>query len=73
MKTEGFDISLNYLTPMTSTGRFGFGIDGTYVSKLDYRDSKVSHGQDRLAYMKTLLLSDGNTQLILTGHMKIGD
>ncbi|HDK8947097.1 TonB-dependent receptor [Acinetobacter baumannii] len=40
MKTEGFDISLNYLTPMTSTGRFGFGIDGTYVAKLDYRDSK---------------------------------
>lgn len=37
MKTQGLDLSLNYLTPMTSTGRFGFGIDGTYVIKLDYQ------------------------------------
>jgi iron complex outermembrane recepter protein len=37
LKTEGVDVSLNYLSPKTSTGRFGFGIDGTYVMKLDYQ------------------------------------
>ncbi len=37
LKTQGIDLSLNYLSPMTSTGRFGFGIDGTYVIKMDYQ------------------------------------
>ncbi|NHB63871.1 TonB-dependent receptor [Acinetobacter sp. GFQ9D192M] len=37
LKTSGVDLSLNYLTPKTSTGRFGFGIDGTYVINLDYQ------------------------------------
>lgn len=40
IKTEGIDISLDYLTPMTSTGRFGFGINGTYVIKYDYQEEK---------------------------------
>ncbi|OBY73615.1 TonB-dependent receptor [Acinetobacter gyllenbergii] len=40
IKTQGFDIGLNYLTPQTSTGRFGFGIDGTYVTKFDYQTEK---------------------------------
>ena len=40
IKTEGIDISLDYLTPMTSTGRFGFGINGTYVIKNDYQEEK---------------------------------
>lgn len=40
LKTQGFDVSLNYLSPMTSTGRFGFGIDGTYVTKYDYQNEK---------------------------------
>jgi len=38
LKTEGIDLSLNYLTPMTATGRFGFGIDGTYVIKMDEQE-----------------------------------
>lgn len=37
LKTEGIDLSLNYQTPMTASGRFGFGIDGTYVIKMDYQ------------------------------------
>lgn len=37
LKTEGVDLSLNYLSPKTASGRFGFGIDGTYVMKLDYQ------------------------------------
>ncbi|MFV5404908.1 MULTISPECIES: TonB-dependent receptor [unclassified Acinetobacter] len=37
LKTQGIDLSLNYLSPMTATGRFGFGIDGTYVIKMDYQ------------------------------------
>lgn len=37
LKTSGVDLSLNYLTPKTSTGRFGFGIDGTYVINHDYQ------------------------------------
>lgn len=40
IKTEGIDVSLDYLTPMTSTGRFGFGINGTYVIKNDYQEEK---------------------------------
>lgn len=40
IKTEGVDVSLDYLTPMTSTGRFGFGINGTYVIKNDYQEEK---------------------------------
>lgn len=40
LKTQGFDVSLNYLTPVTSTGRFGFGIDGTYVTKYEYQNEK---------------------------------
>lgn len=40
LKTQGIDLSLNYLTPMTATGRFGFGIDGTYVIKMDYQTEK---------------------------------
>ena len=40
IKTEGIDIILDYLTPMTSTGRFGFGINGTYVIKNDYQEEK---------------------------------
>ncbi|ENX23415.1 MULTISPECIES: TonB-dependent receptor [Acinetobacter] len=38
LKTEGIDLSLNYLSPMTATGRFGFGIDGTYVIKMDEQE-----------------------------------
>ena len=37
LKTEGIDLTLNYLTEQTSSGRWGFGIDGTYVMKLDYQ------------------------------------
>lgn len=40
IKTQGVDLSLNYLTQPTSTGRFGFGIDGTYVIKFDKQDEK---------------------------------
>jgi iron complex outermembrane receptor protein len=40
IKTQGVDLSLNYLSPMTATGRFGFGIDGTYVLKYDRQDEK---------------------------------
>ena len=40
LKTQGFDLSLNYLTPMTSSGRWGFGIDGTYVIDLKYQEEK---------------------------------
>jgi len=40
VKTEGIDLALNYLSPMTSTGRFGFGIDGTYVIKYDRQEEK---------------------------------
>ncbi|WP_110973839.1 TonB-dependent receptor [Acinetobacter sp. WCHAc060042] len=40
IKTEGVDLSLNYLTPMTATGRFGFGIDGTYIIKYDKQEEK---------------------------------
>ncbi|WP_445115842.1 TonB-dependent receptor [Acinetobacter sp. WZC-1] len=38
LRTQGFDIALNYLSPMTSTGRFGFGIDGTYITKYDFQN-----------------------------------
>ena len=38
LRTEGVDISLNYLSPKTSTGRFGFGIEGTYVMSIDYQN-----------------------------------
>ncbi|MGQ9374333.1 TonB-dependent receptor [Acinetobacter tandoii] len=38
IKTEGIDLTLNYLTPMTATGRFGFGIDGTYIIKYDKQE-----------------------------------
>ena len=40
IKTQGVDLSLNYVTPMTTTGRFGFGIDGTYVLKYDLQEEK---------------------------------
>lgn len=40
LKTSGVDVSLNYITPMTATGRFGFGIDGTYVIKYKYQNEK---------------------------------
>lgn len=40
IKTEGVDLSLNYLTPTTATGRFGFGIDGTYIMKYDKQEEK---------------------------------
>jgi iron complex outermembrane receptor protein len=40
IKTQGVDLSLNYLTPVTKTGRFGFGIDGTYVIKYDKQEEK---------------------------------
>ncbi|RKG38150.1 TonB-dependent receptor [Acinetobacter rongchengensis] len=40
IKTEGVDLSLNYLAPTTKTGRFGFGIDGTYIMKYDRQDEK---------------------------------
>ena len=40
IKTEGLDVSLNYQTPRTATGRFGFGIDGTYVMKYDKQEEK---------------------------------
>jgi iron complex outermembrane recepter protein len=40
LKTEGIDLSLNYLTAPTASGRWGFGIDGTYIMKLDYQTEK---------------------------------
>jgi iron complex outermembrane receptor protein len=40
VKTEGIDVALNYLSPMTPTGRFGFGIDGTYVIRFDEQEKK---------------------------------
>ncbi|UUS60197.1 MULTISPECIES: TonB-dependent receptor [Acinetobacter] len=40
LKTSGVDLSLNYQTPNTPTGRWGFGIDGTYVIKMDYQTEK---------------------------------
>lgn len=40
LKTSGIDVSLNYATPMTATGRYSFGIDGTYVIKYDYQNEK---------------------------------
>jgi len=40
LKTSGVDVSLNYITPMTATGRFGFGMDGTYVIKYKYQNEK---------------------------------
>jgi iron complex outermembrane recepter protein len=40
LKTQGIDLSLNYLTPVTAGGRFGFGIDGTYVIDLKYQEEK---------------------------------
>lgn len=40
IKTQGVDLSLNYVTQPTSTGRFGFGIDGTYVMKYDKQEEK---------------------------------
>lgn len=40
LKTQGVDLSLNYVTAMTNTGRFGFGIDGTYVIKYDKQEEK---------------------------------
>ena len=40
VKTQGIDLALNYLTPMTGTGRFGFGIDGTYIIKYDRQEEK---------------------------------
>ena len=40
IKTQGIDISLDYLSPLTATGRFGFGINGTYVIKNDYQEEK---------------------------------
>ena len=38
LRTEGVDLSLNYLSPKTSSGRFGFGIEGTYVISIDYQN-----------------------------------
>lgn len=40
VKTQGIDLALNYLSPMTVTGRFGFGIDGTYIIKYDRQEEK---------------------------------
>ena len=40
LKTQGVDLSLNYLAPVTAYGRWGFGIDGTYVISLDYQSEK---------------------------------
>lgn len=39
-KVSGIDVSLNYLTPQTSTGRWGFGIDGTYTMNHEYQLEK---------------------------------
>lgn len=40
VKTQGIDLALNYLSAMTVTGRFGFGIDGTYIIKYDRQEEK---------------------------------
>ena len=47
IKTQGIDLSLNYITPMTATGRFGFGIDGTYVIDFKKQDEKGGEWVDR--------------------------
>ena len=48
LKTQGIDLSLNYLSPMTATGRFGFGIDGTYVIKMDYQIEPGGEWEDHV-------------------------
>jgi len=37
IKTSGFDVGLSWVSPMTATGRFGFNIDGTYVTDYKYQ------------------------------------
>ncbi|QHH97904.1 TonB-dependent receptor [Acinetobacter dispersus] len=60
IKTEGIDLGLNYLTPVTSTGRFGFGIDGTYITKYDYQTEKDGEWFSNLgAYKDNSPISNG--------------
>jgi hypothetical protein len=72
VKTEGIDLALNYLSPMTSTGRFGFGIDGTYVIKYDRQEEKVVHGKVMLVNTMIQQSYVGNMLPILTGATKTG-
>ncbi len=37
IKTSGFDVGLSWVSPMTTTGRFGFNIDGTYITDYKYQ------------------------------------
>lgn len=37
IKTSGFDVGLSWVSPMTVTGRFGFNIDGTYITDYKYQ------------------------------------
>jgi iron complex outermembrane receptor protein len=37
IKTSGFDVGLSWVSPMTATGRFGFNIDGTYITDYKYQ------------------------------------
>lgn len=48
VRTQGIDLSLNYLSPMTSTGRFGFGVDGTYVMKYKKQEEKDGEWESKV-------------------------
>jgi iron complex outermembrane receptor protein len=43
IKTSGFDVGLSWVSPMTATGRFGFNIDGTYIT--DYKYQAEQNGE----------------------------
>ena len=40
IKTSGFDASMAWRSPMTSTGQVGFSIDGTYVTDYKYQEDE---------------------------------
>ncbi|TCM69883.1 iron complex outermembrane receptor protein [Acinetobacter calcoaceticus] len=40
IKTSGVDIGLNWMSAMTRSGRFGFNIDGTYLTDYKFQSEK---------------------------------
>ena len=48
LETSGFDFTLNWRSLATDLGRFGFGVNSTYVTKYEYQTDAASPMRDGL-------------------------
>ena len=70
LKTQGIDLSLNYMVPTRNWGRFGFALDGTYTDKYEGQNDEGSPWVDSVGRIGALATgsTSANTYIFKWKH-----